>query len=205
MWNTLSLSSRKGGTFCLSPSPATWGVLPQYLVGYGFASPTVSAGELARDPADYPLYHLINTDDFVPRIGSLNHLGVGLEYRANDTLRSAAYEWTDDQAEKERLEIGNHLLSPVKDTPTMQGRTLSPAERRVLTMDGCVGVASELCGFAEKYRPVMENLLGRTVIARDLDSGIRIMRFARRINTAPITINTIRERNGPTLSITTCA
>ena len=97
----------------------TWGVLPQYLVGYGFASPTVSAGELARDPADYPLYHLINTDDFVPRIGSLNHLGVGLEYRANDALRSAAYEWTDDQTEKERLEIGNHLLSPVKDTPTM--------------------------------------------------------------------------------------
>jgi chromosome segregation protein len=58
----------------------------------------------------------------------------------------------------------------------VQGRTLSSVERRVLTMDGCLGVASELCSFDEEYRPVMENLLGRTVLARDLDSGIRIMR-----------------------------
>ncbi len=58
----------------------------------------------------------------------------------------------------------------------VKGRTLTAYERRVLTMDGCLGVASELCSFDEEYRPVMENLLGRTVLARDLDSGIRIMR-----------------------------
>ncbi|MCE5342390.1 MAG: chromosome segregation protein SMC [Eubacteriales bacterium] len=58
----------------------------------------------------------------------------------------------------------------------MQGRTLSATERKVLSMDGCLGIASELCAFDEEYRPVMENLLGRTVLARDLDSGIRIMR-----------------------------
>ncbi|HNX61181.1 MAG TPA: chromosome segregation protein SMC [Candidatus Limiplasma sp.] len=69
--------------------------------------------------------------------------------------------------------LGRATFLPIS---SMQGRTLSPAERRVLTMDGCVGVASELCRFEEQYRPVMENLLGRTVIARDLDSGIRIMR-----------------------------
>ncbi|NLI21076.1 MAG: chromosome segregation protein SMC [Clostridiales bacterium] len=58
----------------------------------------------------------------------------------------------------------------------MKGRTLSASERRVLGMKGCVGLASELCGFDERYRPVMENLLGRTVVAEDLDSGIEIMR-----------------------------
>ena len=58
----------------------------------------------------------------------------------------------------------------------MTARTLSPSERRVLTMKGCVGVASELCSFDPRYRPVMENLLGRTVIAEDLESGIAIMR-----------------------------
>lgn len=94
-------------------------VLPQYLVGYGFASPTVSAGRNPRDPADYPLYHLVNTDDMVPRIGSLNHLGLGLEYRANDALRSTAYGWVDSPEEKERLDIAQTLLRPVKDTPTM--------------------------------------------------------------------------------------
>jgi chromosome segregation protein len=58
----------------------------------------------------------------------------------------------------------------------MTARTLGPGERRVLTMPGCVGVASELVAFDPRYRPVMENLLGRTVIAEDLESGIRIMR-----------------------------
>ena len=36
-------------------------------------------------------------------------------------------------------------------------------------------MASELCSFQEAYRPVFENLLGRTVVAR-LDCGIAIMR-----------------------------
>lgn len=58
----------------------------------------------------------------------------------------------------------------------VSGRTLSSGERRILSMPGCLGLASELCTFEEKYRPVMESLLGRTVIAEDLDSGIEIMR-----------------------------
>ena len=59
---------------------------------------------------------------------------------------------------------------------TISGRTLSPQERQVLTMPGCVGVASELIEFDEQYRGIVENLLGRTVIAENLDAGIEIMR-----------------------------
>ncbi len=59
---------------------------------------------------------------------------------------------------------------------TVRGRTLSGRERDVLSMPGCLGVASELCQFAGQYRPIMESLLGRTVVAKDLDSGIAIMR-----------------------------
>ena len=58
----------------------------------------------------------------------------------------------------------------------VRGRTLSPSERRVLDIKGCVGVASELCGFDSEYRGVIESLLGRTVVAEDLDAGIQIMR-----------------------------
>lgn len=69
--------------------------------------------------------------------------------------------------------LGRATFLPLR---VMTARTLSSNERRVLTMKGCVGVASELCSFDARYRPVMENLLGRTVIAEDLESGIAIMR-----------------------------
>ncbi len=59
---------------------------------------------------------------------------------------------------------------------SVRGRTLSGRERNVLSMKGCLGVASELCGFDPAYRPIFENLLGRTVVAQDLESGIAIMR-----------------------------
>ena len=59
---------------------------------------------------------------------------------------------------------------------TVHGRTLNANERRVLNMPGCVGVASELCGYDPEYRGIVESLLGRTVVAKDLDSGIAIMR-----------------------------
>lgn len=58
---------------------------------------------------------------------------------------------------------------------TIRGRTLSSREREALRLPGCLGIASELVSFDERYRPVMENLLGRTIIAEDLDSGIAIM------------------------------
>ncbi|MBQ8537001.1 MAG: chromosome segregation protein SMC, partial [Clostridia bacterium] len=62
---------------------------------------------------------------------------------------------------------------------TIRGRVLSQEERKVLVMPGCVGLASELVKFAPEYRGIMENLLGRTVVAENLDAGIAIMRAGR--------------------------
>ena len=59
---------------------------------------------------------------------------------------------------------------------SVKGRVLNNEERRLLSMPGCLGVASELITFDPKFKGIMENLLGRTVIAKDLDSGIAIMR-----------------------------
>ncbi len=61
----------------------------------------------------------------------------------------------------------------------VRGRTLDAAERRLLTMPGCLGVASELIEYDAAYRGVVENLLGRTVVAENLDAGIAIMRAGR--------------------------
>ena len=57
----------------------------------------------------------------------------------------------------------------------VRSKTLSDRERRVTAMPGCVGVASELVQCDPRYRGIVENLLGRTVIAEDLDHGIPIM------------------------------
>ena len=59
---------------------------------------------------------------------------------------------------------------------SVRGRTLTPQERRVLSIPGCVGVASELIEYDKQYQGVADNLLGRTVIAEDLTSGIAIQR-----------------------------
>ena len=59
---------------------------------------------------------------------------------------------------------------------SVRGRVLGAFERQVLSMDGCLGLASELVSFDPKYKEIVENLLGRTVIAHDLNAGIAIMR-----------------------------
>ncbi|MBQ4581042.1 MAG: chromosome segregation protein SMC [Clostridia bacterium] len=55
-------------------------------------------------------------------------------------------------------------------------QSLNQNARNVLKMPGCIGVASELVNTAPEYRAIIENLLGRTVIADNLDHGIPIMR-----------------------------
>ena len=96
-----------------------YGVLPQNMTGYGFASPTVATGRLVYDPACYPLCHILNSDDIVPKVGALVHLGLGLEYASNSALREAAYPTRPDPAVLERLQP---FLSGMKDGPSTMER-----------------------------------------------------------------------------------
>ncbi|MBR6429382.1 MAG: chromosome segregation protein SMC [Clostridia bacterium] len=75
-----------------------------------------------------------------------------------------------------RKRYGRATFLPVS---AMRPRTLTQEERSYINIDGCFGVASELIGFAPRYRGIAENLLGRTVIVRDLDVGILINKKAR--------------------------
>ena len=72
--------------------------------------------------------------------------------------------------------LGRATFLPVT---AVKSRTLDSREREVLSMPGCLGVASELVGFDPRFRGVVENLLGRTLIADTLDHGIAIMRRGR--------------------------
>ena len=62
---------------------------------------------------------------------------------------------------------------------SVRSKSLNPQERQALSLPGCLGVASELVECAPEYRGIVENLLGRTVIADNLDHGIAIMREGR--------------------------
>ena len=96
-------------------------------------------------------------------------LGAAMQNIVTETEQDA--KTLIDYLRKNRL--GRATFLPLS---TVRGRTLTPREREVLSMPGCIGVASELCGYDPLYRGVVESLLGRTVVARDLDSGIAIMR-----------------------------
>ena len=75
-----------------------------------------------------------------------------------------------------RNRFGRATFLPIS---SVRGRTLTPQERQVLSMPGCVGLASELIAFDGKYQGVVDNLLGRTVVAEDLNAGIAIQRAGR--------------------------
>ncbi len=95
------------------------GVLPENIVGYGFASPTVMMGNALQDPAAYPLYHVLNSDDYVPRAGAQMHLGVCLLYPAGEHLYRAAYGWRETpEAQKARAAV-KRLTRPMVDMPTL--------------------------------------------------------------------------------------
>lgn len=54
--------------------------------------------------------------------------------------------------------------------------TLQPREKAVLAMPGVIGRASDLIAYAEKYRPVMEFLLGRTIVTENFSAAREVAR-----------------------------
>ncbi|NLX82597.1 MAG: chromosome segregation protein SMC [Clostridiales bacterium] len=61
----------------------------------------------------------------------------------------------------------------------VNGRSLNAQERSVLSLPGCMGVASELIQYDRQYQGIITSLLGRTVVAQDLDAAIAISRAGR--------------------------
>ena len=94
--------------------------------------------------------------------GALQNVVTSDEYVARDMI-----------AYLRQNKLGRATFLPLT---TISGRTLNAQERQLLSMPGCVGLASELVGFEPQYRGIVENLLGRTVVAQTLDAGLEIMR-----------------------------
>lgn len=94
------------------------GVLPQNMVGYGFASPTVATGRLLYDPASYPLYHILNEEDMVTKVGAMVHLGLCLEHPASPQLRREAYHQDGSVEETPAFSLLSRLSAEVEDGPS---------------------------------------------------------------------------------------
>ncbi len=69
--------------------------------------------------------------------------------------------------------LGRATFQPV---PLMRPPSVSPDLRDVLRDKGVVGLASELVECKAAHRPVVDSVLGRVVIAEDLDASLRLAR-----------------------------
>lgn len=85
---------------------------------------------------------------------------------------------SEDDAKRiiEHLRLNSYGRATCLPLNIIKGRTLTDQELRLISREGCLGVASQLIGYDKKYSGVMDSLLGRTVIVRDLDTGIALMR-----------------------------
>ncbi len=72
-----------------------------------------------------------------------------------------------------KTDSGRATFLPIS---AVRGREMDEREKRASAVSGCFGVASGLITYDKKYDGIIKNLLGRTVICDDLDTGIAIQR-----------------------------
>lgn len=86
------------------------------LTGWGFASPTVCMRGMERDPGRYPLHHVLNPDDLIPRVGSVIHLGVCLKAPVSPRIR-ACYGQVPSDEERTAQRLLLPFFAGMRDTP----------------------------------------------------------------------------------------
>lgn len=142
------------------------GVLRSHMIGYGFASPSVLFGNSKMDVQGIPLFHLINEDDLVPRLGARVHVGQCLLYRPTAEMRISCYGsvW-----KSEAYEAAFQLLRRVRDTEDVMilAMALCGALQQ-LSDEATVQAASELLG---KFLP--ERMVG--LLGGQMDLGLQAL------------------------------
>ena len=114
-------------------------------------------------------------------VASLIHVPEEFE-TAVETVLGASLQHIVTQDEED----AKYLISFLRDNKygratflpvsSVKSRRLSQKEREVINMEGCRGIASEQVSCESKYQGILDNLLGRVVIADDMDSAVRMAR-----------------------------
>ena len=142
------------------------GVDRSHIAAFGFASPSVLAG--SQRPGDYPMVHILNSDDVVPRMGAIWHLGDILIYPANAEFRRACYEWPMDRESVEARQLVRAITSQMTDTghDIMVGmaycRLLAEEPVEILT-EGLRSMGHTLPAIPDAVSEGVENSLERAV------------------------------------------
>lgn len=102
-----------------------------------------------------------------------------IEVILGNALQNVVVE-TDTDAKDLIAHLRKHNLGRVTFLPTqaLKVRYLQDEEKKCLDMDGVECIASEAIECGAEVRPAVDFLLGRTVIVRDMDSAVRVMRAA---------------------------
>lgn len=67
--------------------------------------------------------------------------------------------------------IGRITFLPID---TIRGRYLNEVEKRALSIEGCIGVLNDIVKFDNKFKSIVDFLLGRTIVADNVENGIKI-------------------------------
>lgn len=70
-------------------------------------------------------------------------------------------------------QLGRATFLPIS---SVNSKTLKTERNKILTMKGIKGIASEIISFNDRYKGIVENLLGRVVVVENLDTGIALAR-----------------------------
>ncbi|MGM0471660.1 MAG: chromosome segregation protein SMC [Bacillota bacterium] len=84
---------------------------------------------------------------------------------AGDQDAKAAINYLKEQSQGRATFLPLNLVS---------SRDLRQREQQSLELDGALGVAAKLVDYDQQFRPVVQNLLGRIIIARDIDAAVSI-------------------------------
>ena len=149
------------------------GVRPETMLGYGFASPSVSAVPRKTRPDALPLYHVMNTDDLVPRMGSRLHLGELLLYPSDNAMRASCYALPKDESGQRAWRAVTALSGYGVDTPTCLALGLA-------MLDACADLTpdelAELIGRSE----AMDHAAFRRLLQAADGQADRFARYLRR-------------------------
>ncbi|WP_408954583.1 chromosome segregation protein SMC [Natroniella sp. ANB-PHB2] len=83
----------------------------------------------------------------------------------------------DDQVGKRAIEYlkdnraGRATMLPLN---LVKARSLRKSEERGLKLEGAIGLAKDLIDYHVQYRPVVENILGRVIIAENIDAAVEV-------------------------------
>lgn len=119
------------------------GVLPENLLGLGFASPVVSH-DLPRDEAVCPLTHFLVSDDIFTRVGLSDHLGACYVLRVDDAFRQVCYgKYKDDPLFLSTVALFNEL------TDTQTGLLFCQAYLNALSQQALKAIGASLAVFVD--------------------------------------------------------